>query len=310
MWTSLLTKTFAIAGIALCAAAPAQTAPDKVLFIGNSLTYSRGGVDTMLNNLCLSAGRPMDATRETVGGMRLSQHAVRPETLARIRQGGWDVVVLQGHSNDATQEYASFNAAAHTLDAEIKNVGARTMLYMTWAYQDSIDTDMNDRIQAAYYQVGSESGAEVVPCGIAWKWMCDSTGLRMYDDYIHPNTYGVYMVGCMFYAALFDSTPVGISYSTEYGIGATIARNIQTLVWRCVDGDMSPVSVQSAHPVTPVRPVSLVAIDERAFSLDGRMLRTAADLGSAAAGRAWQVTVGRGWPVVDALKRQHGTTEQ
>jgi hypothetical protein len=275
-------------------AAVAQAAPAHVLFIGNSLTYSRGGVDTMLNNLCDAEGVTMDAQRETVGGMRLSQHATRPETLARVRQGGWDVIVLQGHSNDATEQYDSFVAGANTLDAEIKAVGAKTMLYMTWSYQDQLAGTMTQDVADAYLGLGTSLGAEVVPCGLAWKWMCDNTGLRMYDDNIHPNTYGVYLVGCMFYAALFDQSPEGNTYGSAYGVSGAIANNIQGLAWDYVSGDTIGVAVRarqcpvqtvptgspalfdlmgrvfgvSALPAMAARPLRLVSI-----SADGRILR-------------------------------------
>lgn len=230
----------------------AQTTVDKVLFIGNSLTYSRGGVDTMLMNLCDADGITMDAQRETVGGMRLEQHAVRTETLSRIREGGWDVVVLQGHSNDAIDHYTTFAQAAHTLDAEIQAVGAETMLYMTWAYQEEIDGTMTQDVADAYLGLGAELGADVVPCGLAWKWMCDNTGLRMYDDHIHPNTYGVYLVGCMFYAALLDQTPEGNTYGSSYGVSTVIAGNIQALAWDYVSGD----TVASAVRLAPSQLIS------------------------------------------------------
>jgi hypothetical protein len=210
----------------------------------------------------------MDAQRETVGGMRLSEHAVRPETLARIRQGNWDAVVLQGHSNDATQEYASFAAGARTLDTEIKAIGAKTLLYMTWAYQDSINSDMTGRIADAYLALG----AEVVPCGLAWKWMCDNTALRMYDDYIHPNTYGVYMVGCMFYAALFDTTPLGNTYDIEYGVGTTIARNIQNLAWDYVSGDTISSGLHPSVDTRAGAAVPRLSLPPSVFSLAGRVL--------------------------------------
>jgi hypothetical protein len=252
--------------------AAAQDKPDNVLFIGNSLTYSRGGIDTMLNSLCSAAGVTMNAQRETVGGMRLSEHAVRAETLARIRQGGWDAVVLQGHSNDATQEHASFVAGAHSLDAEIRAIGAKTLLYMTWAYQDSIGGDMTQRIADAYLALGRDLGAEVVPCGLAWKWMCDNTGLRMYDDYIHPNIYGVYLVGCMFYAALFGTTPYGNTYDTEYGVGAVIADNIQNLAWEYVSGGSVPALVPRPVSARSGDAVRVVAPSAVACNLAGQAL--------------------------------------
>jgi hypothetical protein len=222
--------------VTLTADANAQIRPDNVLFIGNSLTYSRGGVDTMLNNLCAAAGIPMNAQRETVGGMRLSEHAVRTETLARIRLGGWDVVVLQGASDDVTTQRTAFFAAAHTLDTVIRSIGARTVLYMTWSTQDRVAAGtMKQTVADAYTELGEELDAMVVPCGLAFDSMYDA-GVRMYDDNVHPSEYAVYMVGCMFYAALLDTSPLYNGYYAAYQIGRVVSNYIQRVAWYFVDG--------------------------------------------------------------------------
>ncbi|NNM28048.1 MAG: hypothetical protein HKO57_00880, partial [Akkermansiaceae bacterium] len=93
----------------LCAREP----PRRILFIGNSYT---GQIRNMLTRVV--AASPHRATHlefVTPGGKTLEFHAHDPPTLARIRNGNWDLVVLQDQSQTPALFPEKFLAAAAVL---------------------------------------------------------------------------------------------------------------------------------------------------------------------------------------------------
>jgi hypothetical protein len=104
----------------------AAAAPQRILFIGNSYT----GVNnppSIFSQIVASDGRPIPVIEAvTPGGRTLEQHSKLPETLAKIDKGNWDIVVVQGQSQEAAMAEvagnmrASFTKGAETLFARIK----------------------------------------------------------------------------------------------------------------------------------------------------------------------------------------------
>ena len=98
----------------------------KVLFIGNSYTYVNDVpasklaicllfvyflciqffvyISSVVKELATSAGEILDYDQHTEGGWTLNKHANSETTLNKIRQGGWDVVILQGHSQETSNK--------------------------------------------------------------------------------------------------------------------------------------------------------------------------------------------------------------
>jgi hypothetical protein len=94
-------------------------------------------------------------------------------------------------------------------DQAITTAGAKTVLYMTWARRNAPDSQQ--AITDAYGSIGSESGALVVPVGVAWQEF-----LRTHDtpvlhdrDGSHPTVAGSYLAACVFFATMFGERPVG-----------------------------------------------------------------------------------------------------
>src|SRR6478609_2285658 len=73
------------------------TAPQKILFVGDSFTYAQGGIYTHLEKLAASATPPLTVTtgRATAGGSPLKRLWELPEPRNAINTGAYDVVVLQ-----------------------------------------------------------------------------------------------------------------------------------------------------------------------------------------------------------------------
>ena len=61
-------------------------------------------ISSVVKELATSAGEILDYDQHTEGGWTLNKHANSETTLNKIRQGGWDVVILQGHSQETSNK--------------------------------------------------------------------------------------------------------------------------------------------------------------------------------------------------------------
>lgn len=188
----------------------------KVLFVGNSFTYYNGGVDFHLQKMLNADGSP-DSVKYVIqeiasGSYTLQAHYEDQNTLDKIRNNNWNIVVLQEQSTRPVNNPDLFSEYASYLDFEIKKVNAKTVLYMTWAtkYQPG---DI-DAISASYNSVGLDLNALVVPVGQVWEYaLVNSPGIELYiEDFKHPTLSGTYLTACVFFYSLFDRNPVDNKY--------------------------------------------------------------------------------------------------
>jgi hypothetical protein len=204
--------------------APRATAetPLQVLFIGNSYTYFNN-LPEMLERLseAPSSPRPLRATMIAEGGATLQHHWEGGKAVEAIRRGGWDYVVLQEQStlgmtflvNGSMRitDSPSFRRHARLFDDEIRKVGARTLLFLTWARKGMEEREQN-ALTYAYASLGREMKSVVAPAGIAWQSARKAKPeLELYvDDGSHPAPAGSYLAACVLYATIYDRTPVGL----------------------------------------------------------------------------------------------------
>ena len=81
---------------------------------------------------------------------------------------------------------------------------------MTWARQHAPESQQ--AITDAYFSIGQELEATVVPVGVVWeKFLRNHDAPVLYDkDGSHPNLAGSYLAACVFLAVLLKANPIGI----------------------------------------------------------------------------------------------------
>ena len=211
--------------------------PDKILFIGNSLTYYNGGLNHHLEKLAASAHPPrvIEADRFTQGGASL-ERLWRKYHLGRatndIDVNAYDVVVLQEDLPET--DVRTFHEYARRFDAEIKKAGTRPLLFMAWSYE-RLGWITMEEIAHAHRDIATELGLDVAPVGLAWqRAMKDRPGLDMYaSDREHPSIYGTYLATSVVYATVFGKSPVGLAYFPA-GVSAEEAAFLQRIAWETV----------------------------------------------------------------------------
>lgn len=223
-WSPVL--VISLIAAALCAGSTVKhqgsTQPLRVLFIGNSLTYSNN-MPAIVEALADAAGQKRLAFRAVVfGGFSLEDHWTQGDARQAIAQGGWDVVVLQQGPSASTEGRQSLLEYARRFAQEIRRAGARPALYMVWP---SISRRQDfDGVAESYRQAAEDAGGLLFPVGEAWRaaWRHDPK-LKLYSpDGLHPTVAGSYLAALVIYERLYEKTVVGLPSKLKLRSGAEI----------------------------------------------------------------------------------------
>jgi len=202
----------------------------KLLFIGNSFTQ-RNNVPQLLAELAAARGLTIEHELVSAGGASLRRHWNGGEATVAIEAGKFDYVVLQEQSTLPVKNAARMAENVRLFDALIKQHGAKTVLYMTWARKHAPDSQV--AITEAYESIGKELGATVVPVGRAWeKFRAKHAAPELYDrDGSHPTLAGSYLAACVFLARLLGENPVGIEPEPA-GLDVAEVARLQKVAWQ------------------------------------------------------------------------------
>jgi hypothetical protein len=181
----------------------------RVLFIGNSLTYSND-LPLIVQALAKAAGQPMYVDSVTFGGFSLDDHWNSGEALKAIARQKWDVVVLQHGPSSLLSSRAELRASAKKYDKRIRKAGARPALYMVWPELSRFE--YFDAVRESYSLAASDIDGIFLPAGEAWRaaWRRDPDAPLYSGDDFHPSVEGSYTAALSIYGMLFKRDPKGL----------------------------------------------------------------------------------------------------
>lgn len=230
--TLVLMSPVAVVPAALAQTVPAPLvkkspveSPKRVLYIGNSLMYYSGGLQTHTHRIASNDTPPLkvEAGFKTVNitGADLTQYPLEA-LLAPGKLGmkePFELVVLAGNSQDAMSDdrRASYRQQVIEFDALIKKHGGKTVLYWlpeTVKPHGSAGKGMFEKNQDMMLSVGNEVGALIIPVGLAFHEayrLRPDVKLQVYDGN-HPTVAGQYLAAAVVYATLYGRNPVGNPY--------------------------------------------------------------------------------------------------
>jgi hypothetical protein len=195
--------------------------PRRVLFIGNSYTYVNN-LPEMLRVMAAARGITLDVGMATTGGWKLSDHWTTQDSDAHrlLRDRKWDIVVLQEQSVFGSTQVVGnvqrvgpddqFQRYAKLWQEDIRRAGMTPAFYLTWARRGAPeDQAVLDR---AYISAARAAQGILVPVGAAWQGARQHhANIELFQaDGSHPSPAGTYLAACTFFAAFFDSSPVGL----------------------------------------------------------------------------------------------------
>lgn len=185
---------------------PGIGAGARVLFIGNSLTQGND-VPGMVRDLAAAAGLGWQVEAQLLSGAGLEDHWQRGTAQSRIRNGGWDAVVLQQGPSSLPESRANLRQWTGTFDEVVRQSGARSALYMVWP--DLARFAWFDRVRDSYALAARDVEGWFLPAGESWRaaWE-DEPGLQLYGgDGFHPTVAGSWAAALTIFCGLSGLPP-------------------------------------------------------------------------------------------------------
>lgn len=196
----------ALAIAALCSACNGRTPVEgalpadriRVLFIGNSLTYSND-MPSMVETLGDAGGTPISTHSATLGGTALVDHLTTGPALADIARSDWEVVVMQQGPTPAGLCRDTLILATRAFAPRIRAAHGTPATLMPWP-------PSNRQNEFAAVRESALAASEAVqglmlPAGEAWlvAWRTDPTLPFYSNDGFHPSPLGSLLVAMVVY---------------------------------------------------------------------------------------------------------------
>jgi hypothetical protein len=208
----------------------------RVLFIGNSLTYSND-LPAMVETLANASGENLEVSSVTYGGYALEDHWVSGDARDAVRSGGNDRVILQQGPSALPESRVNLRQYAALWDAEIRRYGGIPGLYAVWPEEYRIEVFPD--VTESYLAAARDIGGYFFPAGETWQetWRI-SPDAPLYDgDRFHPAVAGTYAAAVAIVSVLTQRMPTTLSDSyvpvgMNKDLAATIRSAAETVVRR------------------------------------------------------------------------------
>ena len=199
--------------------------PKRILFIGNSLMYYSGGLQTHVHRMA-GAGTPAIDLKDGyksvhITGANLTNYPI--EFLVKPGNVGvkepFELVIYASNSLDANTEQgkATYLAKAKEWAQVIRAAGAQPVLYWlpaTVKPHPLAGSDLGAKTEAMMLQAANDNQALVIPVALAFREAYrqrPDIQLQVYDGN-HPTLAGQYLAAATVYATLYKQSPIGNPY--------------------------------------------------------------------------------------------------
>ena len=208
---------------------------EKILMVGNSLTYAYD-IPAILEHFAADTKRTLVITRHVTGGKDLTWHWSNPSkpsnqtAVEAINQGGYDLVILQDHSQRVSKaegrtEFVRVTAEYTKL---IAAKSMRSMFYMGHNRDPNITPESLQPTVDMYTQQADVLGIPCAPVALAFL-RCNQTypKLALLDNQTdrtyglnkmgtHQSPFGAYLAACTIWSALYGQSPVGLTFHAAF----------------------------------------------------------------------------------------------
>lgn len=236
----------------------------NVLFIGNSYTYVND-LPLLIRQMAEATGHSLTYSSNTPGGCTFQQHC-NNQSMNLIRQGGWDVVVLQEQSQlpsfpQSQVESECLPYAARLVDSiRAYNPQAEPMFYMTWGRRDGDQQNaryfpvlgsywgMDSMLYVRYLQMKDSNHASVCPVGRVWRYLRQyRPSINLYSgDGSHPSRAGSVCAAYAFYTMLFHESATRVPFIPSMGVDSTMCNWLKAATDSVVFSHLSFWQIDSA----------------------------------------------------------------
>lgn len=211
---------------------PLPSGGHHVLFIGNSLTYVND-LPGMVAAIAASAGDTVRVATVAKPDFALIDHLNGgSDAVARIKQGGWEYVVLQQGPSSLAVNQDSLKLWTQLFDPIVRAAGATPALLMVWPSSDRVA--FFDDVRKSYQNAALAVHGAFLPAGEAWlaAWAANPA-LSLYgDDGYHPSVLGSYtaalvVVECVTRRDVRTLPPATSVAGQPLGVDTAVVRALQ-----------------------------------------------------------------------------------
>ncbi len=200
--------------------------PLKILFIGNSYTFSNN-LPLLVKKMGIENNKDfcIEIKAFTPAGAKLKDHLNSSCTVDTIRNGNWDIILVQGHSIEPLKNPIGFTEAATDLIRIMNESGADVYLFETWsrqignpiyseAWSGRNPDSMQKQLSMRYHRIAQNLDVTLIPIGSIWQQLIrERQEMELYSiDGSHPTQIGTYLTACIIYRYIFNEDPRNINY--------------------------------------------------------------------------------------------------
>jgi hypothetical protein len=181
---------------------PSKPSVYRVLFIGNSLTYTNDLPGTVAA-MALTAGDTIQVQTVAAPNLALIDHvAGQTNAVDVIKSGSWDYVVLQQGPTPLPLYRDTLILATKWLQPYIRDAGARSAQLMVWP--SATKRASFDEVRRSTQLAAKSVGGVFLPAGEAWRaaWAAGPRIALYGPDGFHPSELGTYLTALVVYEGL------------------------------------------------------------------------------------------------------------
>lgn len=200
-----------------CASTDADPLPDdavRVLFVGNSLTYTHD-LPALVAAFAAHDGRPLGVETVAYPNFSLEDHWHRGGARGALATGRYDAVVLQQGPSSLPENAEHLRRWVARWAEEAHAHGTDAAVYMVWPAADR--RAALAAVEASYTAAADSAGARLLPAGSAWREAWDrDDALPLYGpDGFHPSETGTYLAALVVYGGLTGASLEALPHEVE-----------------------------------------------------------------------------------------------
>lgn len=192
---------------------PIGDAELRVLFIGNSLTYTNN-LPAMVQTVAEAAGHTLAYVVATAPNFSLEDHWYA-EISSTIGAVGADLVVLQQGPSSLPENQEHLRTWTETLTDVIRDVGGEPVLFMVWPEQTRMEAF--DAVYNSYRGAATAVDGIFAPAGQVWRLVWEThPEMPFYGpDGFHPSNLGSQVAALTLFRVMFDEPVVDLPSRLE-----------------------------------------------------------------------------------------------
>lgn len=195
----------------------------RVLFIGNSLTYTND-LPAMVEAVARQAGgSAVSVASVAFANFALEDHWHEGTAPRFLREATWDFVVMQQGPSSLPENQVYLANWTTQFDPLIRSAGAKPVLYMVWPASNRPGDFPG--VRTSYRNAAAAVGGLFAPAGDGWlaAWEVDAT-LPLYGgDGFHPSSLGTYLAALVITARITGIDPEALPDVAPPGVSASAA---------------------------------------------------------------------------------------